>query len=435
MNPEGAFLRPEEDPDRTDKLPILDEEGAAARYAGLDGRQESKGGRPQAEVASVGLRQEIEQRDAAIAELTTLLRQKSFGLSRAEKELDQLRAELMRAGQAAGREAADLERRLQDLERERVNIAALHDERRVAIAGLEDALSEAREREHQLEARIAELAARQQAGGAAQARDPARPADTEMRRLRAAPETVAADGGPERQAQIGALQDALEAARRELASMAAELANGREASAGQRDQAGELRAALAERDAHIEALLEKLRSREARRRYAADMRRAAAPGADEDRDVLLARIAGLSADLAQRDERIARLEAELRAMNSVPEGRGGAGESQPGGAGEWPMARYLTRVENGSEVVHELSRPEIAIGRTPDNHLQVRESYISRHHAVIKLSPEAAIIEDAASRNGVFVNDRRIRRELLKDGDIVVLGKARFRFSCHSHSP
>jgi len=176
-------------------------------------------------------------------------------------------------------------------------------------------------------------------------------------------------------------------------------------------------------------LLEKLRSREARRRYAADMRRASVRGADEDRDVLLARIAGLSADLAQRDERIARLEVELRAMSSVPEGKGGAGESP---AADSPMARYLTRIENGSEVAHELSWPEITIGRTPDNHLQVRESYISRHHAVIKLSPETAIIEDAASRNGVFVNDRRIRRELLKDGDIVVLGKARFRFSSHS---
>jgi hypothetical protein len=198
------------------------------------------------------------------------------------------------------------------------------------------------------------------------------------------------------------------------------------------DPAGELRAALAERDGRIEALLEKLRSREARRRYAADIRRAAARGADEDRDLLLARIAGLSADLAQRDERIGRLEAELHAMNSRPEGRGSLGALQPGAPGESPATRYLTRIENGSEVTHPLSRPEVTIGRTPDNDLQVRETYISRHHAVIKLSPEAAIIEDAASRNGVFVNDRRIRRELLKDGDIVILGKARFRFSGHS---
>ena len=215
--------------------------------------------------------------------------------------------------------------------------------------------------------------------------------------------------------------------------MAAGLANRREAPAGRHDPAGELRAALAERDGRIEALLEKLRSREARRRYAADIRCASARGADEDRDVLRARIAGLSADLAQRDERIAGLEAELHAMNSMmPEGRGSVGTLQSGAPGESPVTRYLIRIENGSEVTHPLSRPEVTIGRTPDNDLQVRESYISRHHAVIKLSPEAAIIEDAASRNGVFVNDRRIRRELLKDGDIVILGKARFRFSAHS---
>jgi predicted nucleic acid-binding Zn-ribbon protein len=274
MNRKGALLPPEEDPDNTDKLPVLDLE--AAEYAGQDDPLDSTGTWVQVDVATAGLRQEIEQRDAAIAELTTLLRQKSFALSRTEKDVEQARAELMRSSQAAGRDTSGLERRLKELEREYVTISALHDERRVAIAGLEDALSDAREREHQLEARIAELAGRQQATMAAHELDLARLADTQQKLAQAARESPRSAGRQEQQRledRSVALQGELDAAREELAEV-------KTALGWQYGQVRELRASLAERNARIESLLEKLRSREARRRYAADMCRAAAPGTD-----------------------------------------------------------------------------------------------------------------------------------------------------------
>jgi len=466
MNREGALLPPEEDLDRTDRLPVLDPD--AAEYAEQHDLLQSTGTWVKAEVETAGLHLEIEQRDAAIAELTTLLRQKSFALSRAEKDVDHARAELMRTNQAAGRDTADLERRLQELEREHVNVSALHDERRVAIAGLEDTLSDAREREHHLEARIAELSARQQAMAAAHEQDLARLADTEERLRRAADATLGAAGRQEQkrlQERIVELQHKLDAAADELASSAVELARVKDALAAQHDQVDELKTALAERSARVESLLEKLRSREARRRYAADIRRAAAPGAEpgalrqriheletalaaarrpdseqadalagpddptvagNDRQGLLLRISELSAAVDLRDDRILKLESELCAARRLPEGTAGAAAVRP--KDEALSARYLVRLDNGTAAVHELSRPKISIGRTPDNELQVRESYISRVHAFLRLGPESTILEDAASRNGIFVNERRVRRELLKDGDIVILGKARFRF-------
>jgi pSer/pThr/pTyr-binding forkhead associated (FHA) protein len=39
------------------------------------------------------------------------------------------------------------------------------------------------------------------------------------------------------------------------------------------------------------------------------------------------------------------------------------------------------------------------------------------------------IIEDLNSTNGVTVNGRRVLRQTLKDGDIVLIGKAPFRFA------
>jgi general secretion pathway protein A len=78
-----------------------------------------------------------------------------------------------------------------------------------------------------------------------------------------------------------------------------------------------------------------------------------------------------------------------------------------------------------------LSR-KTSIGRTPDNDLQIDARFISRHHAVILAGPTHTIIEDLNSTNGVLVNNRRITRHTLRDGDQVAIGKTVFRFSVRS---
>ena len=90
--------------------------------------------------------------------------------------------------------------------------------------------------------------------------------------------------------------------------------------------------------------------------------------------------------------------------------------------------RLLIRTDGESEVVHVLGR-KTTVGRTPDNDLQIDAKFISRHHAVILAGPAHAIIEDLNSTNGVMVNNRRITRQPLKDGDNVIIGKTAFRFA------
>jgi chromosome segregation ATPase len=90
-------------------------------------------------------------------------------------------------------------------------------------------------------------------------------------------------------------------------------------------------------------------------------------------------------------------------------------------------ARLLVRSQEGREVVHVLGR-KTTVGRTPDNDLQIDASFISRHHAVLLFHGAQTIIEDLNSTNGVFVNTHRVSRETLNDGDLVMIGKARFRF-------
>jgi hypothetical protein len=133
--------------------------------------------------------------------------------------------------------------------------------------------------------------------------------------------------------------------------------------------------------------------------------------------------------LEEREARIQRLEADAAALvgnikHSLErlEPHIGA-EPPPEGA-----TRLLVRASGDSEIVHVLGR-KTTVGRTPDNDLQIEARFISRHHAVILAGPVQTIIEDLNSTNGVRVNSRRVSRHVLKDGDVVIIGKTRFRFS------
>jgi len=91
-----------------------------------------------------------------------------------------------------------------------------------------------------------------------------------------------------------------------------------------------------------------------------------------------------------------------------------------------------TRVLIGSFGKQELRFPlfkkRLTIGRTNDNDIQLRTSYISRRHAVILTEGDTTRVVDWGSKNGVFVNSERIKEHYLTNGDIVSIGNAKFRY-------
>jgi FHA domain-containing protein len=62
------------------------------------------------------------------------------------------------------------------------------------------------------------------------------------------------------------------------------------------------------------------------------------------------------------------------------------------------------------------------IGRDPACELVVSDPKCSRRHAVLEAGPQGITIRDAGSANGVFVNDRKVERSQIKEGDLVRLG-------------
>ena len=93
---------------------------------------------------------------------------------------------------------------------------------------------------------------------------------------------------------------------------------------------------------------------------------------------------------------------------------------------------YL-RVMNGPEEGKKLNiGPDIAeatIGRGTDCDFQINDANVSRRHAIIRRDWNEITVEDAGSKNGVVVNERRITKPTaLRDADEIMLGAMKLTF-------
>ncbi len=81
---------------------------------------------------------------------------------------------------------------------------------------------------------------------------------------------------------------------------------------------------------------------------------------------------------------------------------------------------------------HEIDRREligpVIIGRALDCSLAVHDALLSRKHCSLERFGNDWVLRDLRSKNGTFVNSQLIESHLLKDGDIVRIGKTRVFF-------
>jgi chromosome segregation ATPase len=84
--------------------------------------------------------------------------------------------------------------------------------------------------------------------------------------------------------------------------------------------------------------------------------------------------------------------------------------------------RKLVAMMGGEGIAYPLRKPEMTIGRGKRSDIRIPSHFISRVHAKISTQGIATVIEDAGSKNGILVNSERVKRCILRDGDIVSLG-------------
>jgi len=153
-------------------------------------------------------------------------------------------------------------------------------------------------------------------------------------------------------------------------------------------------------------------------------------------DAALRAAASAGRDLASADDVVAAArELQWPELPEAPAAPATDGTPQAGGA----SAHHLTaqrgtgaaaaavgrlRVQLAGQLVAEqdLYRGRTMIGRASDADLRIDDRTISRHHCQVICTDEHSVIQDLNSTNGVYVNERRVRRHLLGDGEVFLLG-------------
>jgi pSer/pThr/pTyr-binding forkhead associated (FHA) protein len=87
------------------------------------------------------------------------------------------------------------------------------------------------------------------------------------------------------------------------------------------------------------------------------------------------------------------------------------------------MSRLVLKFENASLKEVPLGTRPVTIGRAPDNDIHIDNLAVSNYHARVYSEAGSLVVEDLNSLNGSFLNDIRVERAMLKDGDEILIGK------------
>lgn len=373
--------QPQHDLDSTDELPILDE----ARAAATEDDRSATGAWPA--LAGAGLDEEVEDPSSTTGEWPPLEGSEDGAAAPAEEAIAALTTALREKSFAIARLERELEAARAAAQRQ---VGGLPAELAILAQRLADAERQRLALASQHDQRRAQLAAAEEALAAERTRHEVLEAAAQVRLAECEAALLEAETRLSTESmRAGALQA-------EVGRLSAELRR--------------VRTELREARRHADRLLEQLRSREALGRYGEDFR---------------------AADAAPRHPPADPRPGEFAPLCPEPAvAPAGAAATAPSGRAVLPK-RYLVRLDDPVAPLQVLGQERIRVGRTPDNDLRLDEDWMSRHHATLRLGSDATVVEDAGSTNGVFVNGRRVRRELLRDGDELAFGKARFRFQVH----
>lgn len=74
----------------------------------------------------------------------------------------------------------------------------------------------------------------------------------------------------------------------------------------------------------------------------------------------------------------------------------------------------------------DLPEDSLTIGRSRDNGIVLDDMLVSRRHVVITADDDGLLLRDVGSRNGTFVNGRRVEQTHLHEGDRIGIGASTF---------
>jgi pSer/pThr/pTyr-binding forkhead associated (FHA) protein len=97
------------------------------------------------------------------------------------------------------------------------------------------------------------------------------------------------------------------------------------------------------------------------------------------------------------------------------------------------MAKLTLRYESSVIKQIPIGKAQVSVGRAPDNDVVIDNLAVSGHHAKFVVEEGRFFVEDLSSMNGTFLNNQRIRRSPLQNGDEVLIGKHTLVFEDEGH--
>lgn len=87
------------------------------------------------------------------------------------------------------------------------------------------------------------------------------------------------------------------------------------------------------------------------------------------------------------------------------------------------MAKLVLKLNDATLDEFVVRQGNMTIGRRPDNDIVIENLAVSGKHAALFTAGPECVIEDLQSTNGIFINNKRVTRQHLADGDTILIGK------------
>ena len=92
------------------------------------------------------------------------------------------------------------------------------------------------------------------------------------------------------------------------------------------------------------------------------------------------------------------------------------------------MAKLILTVDDEVVSEHPINKEYITIGRRQDNDIHIDNLVVSGQHCQIITILNDSFIEDLNSTNGTLVNDKKITKHALANGDVIMLGTHHLKY-------
>ena len=92
------------------------------------------------------------------------------------------------------------------------------------------------------------------------------------------------------------------------------------------------------------------------------------------------------------------------------------------------MAKIIVSLDDNLLKVVPLNKDRMTLGRRPYNDIVVDNLAVSGEHAALQVIGHDYFIEDLNSTNGTYINEQKVKRQILKNGDTIEIGKYAIKY-------